>query len=372
MLEVQKFLRAHTIEALEAQFHIKTTLHPSDPLVILNYSQIDSPKGDKLVQECRGLTLEIGDEWKVVARSFPRFFNMGECPEEEKKFHWPGFSTTSKEDGSLVLLYRYGDSWRVNTRGSFAQGEIAPGVGKTWERVVWDSIGIHAGVDGLPHDHTFVFELCSPYNKVVRHYPQPMLFLLTAFNNYSGREASLFSCDYWAQAIGVKRPAMGVEELTLAELQQLLVYRSNADPTFEGVVLRDKNGMRLKIKNPKYVALHHLHDNGNAFHPKRLLPLVLAGEQDELLNYFPEVFESLLIMTEVLARAKARMMLTWQTAKYIESQKDFAVFVMKHTPLSRILFQARKLGLPPEQIFAESEDLLLKVLFSNDSWRAAV
>jgi hypothetical protein len=133
VLEVQRLLRSgKTLADLTAEYGVRVTTHESEPLVILNYSQTDSPKRDPVVQECRGLTLEVGT-WDVRARSFSRFFNAGECPDLEQKFDFENFTAQAKEDGSLMLLYCYQGSWRVNTRGSFAQGEICPGAGKTWE-----------------------------------------------------------------------------------------------------------------------------------------------------------------------------------------------------------------------------------------------
>lgn len=78
MLKVQEFLRnGGTIKELEETKGIVSTYSETDPLVILNYSQIDSPKKDPICMECRGLTLEL-NTWNLVARSFLRFFNLNE------------------------------------------------------------------------------------------------------------------------------------------------------------------------------------------------------------------------------------------------------------------------------------------------------
>ena len=59
----QDFLRSGgTLKDLEARFAIKanrSSVHPS--LVLLKYNQIDSPMGERLVQECRGLILDEAD-----------------------------------------------------------------------------------------------------------------------------------------------------------------------------------------------------------------------------------------------------------------------------------------------------------------------
>ena len=69
MLEVQKFLSEHqgnsteVLEGLKAFVGVDYKLHPTLPLVILDYSQINSPKLHPIVLECRGLVLEMGT-WK--------------------------------------------------------------------------------------------------------------------------------------------------------------------------------------------------------------------------------------------------------------------------------------------------------------------
>jgi hypothetical protein len=365
VLEVQRLLRSgKTLADLTAEYGVRVTTHESEPLVILNYSQIDSPKRDPVVQECRGLTLEVGT-WDVKARSFFRFFNAGECPDLEQKFDFENFTAQAKEDGSLMLLYCYQGSWRVNTRGSFAQGEICPGAGKTWEEAFFEV----ASRKELNHlrgkfrleDWTLVFEFCSPWNKVVRRYDKPTLFLLAAFHNESGVEVEQGMVDLCAAGLGVRQP----DRFNLMGLDHAVRWANEVadDPTFEGFVLRDKNGMRLKVKNARYVALHRLKDNGNVFLEKNLVPLVLENEQEEVLVHFPEAADKVFEVTEKLAGARARMNAVWECAKKFPTQKDFALFVNKHTPLSGVLFSARKTGRDPNVIFQESADSLVKKLF---------
>lgn len=74
-MEVQKFLKEHGIEELQKQFAIIVTDYPDR--VVLNYNQIDSPRFIPLVDECRALILRKGT-WEVMARSFDRFYNLGE------------------------------------------------------------------------------------------------------------------------------------------------------------------------------------------------------------------------------------------------------------------------------------------------------
>src|SRR3990167_2341729 len=103
MLKIQEWLRNNNsnLASLNEQLGISFTPHPSDWRVILNYNQITSPKLNDMVKEARGLVLDART-WDIVARSFPRFFNLGEVHTEDEKFVWENSSATHKEDGSLI------------------------------------------------------------------------------------------------------------------------------------------------------------------------------------------------------------------------------------------------------------------------------
>lgn len=86
MLKVQEYLSDYAktlgpqgaLNKLNEELAIRVATHEWLPLVILNYDQLDSPKTHPIVRECRGLVLEM-ETWKVVARAFERFFNLGEA-----------------------------------------------------------------------------------------------------------------------------------------------------------------------------------------------------------------------------------------------------------------------------------------------------
>lgn len=76
LMEVQKYLRSgKTLKDLKSELGIIFSEYEN--LVILNYSQIDSPKFHPITMECRGLILEK-DTWDIVSFPFRRFFNENE------------------------------------------------------------------------------------------------------------------------------------------------------------------------------------------------------------------------------------------------------------------------------------------------------
>lgn len=357
-LLVQKYLRANGLEKLSGELGIEAKFHPTEPLVILNYSQTGSPKTDPVVRECRALTLHSGTG-DVVARSFPRFFREGECPDEELRFDWGDFVADEKVDGSLMVLYHWNGLCRVNTRGSFADGKIHPDFDRTWEETFFGLVN-EVEVDHLSKELSYVFELCTRYNKVVTKYPEDRLYLLSAFNVRTGGEATPARLDATAQYLGVLRPKV-FRFSSLEETKSYIEENAKRDPDWDGVVLRDRNGMRLKVKSASYDALHQLRgNNGDGFSARRLVPLVMNGNYRKVTDQFPEFAGRLFDVAERVGGAKARMMAVWDAAKPLPGQKEFALFVTQHTPLSGILFNARKSGEEPEAVWRRSEDYILK------------
>ena len=94
-------------------------VHPTLPLSIWNYSekvQYDS-LWDDITLSCRGLVTD--DNGNVVARPFRKFFNI----EEGKHTPTEQFQVFEKMDGSLGILFFYGDKWVFASRGSFTSDQ---------------------------------------------------------------------------------------------------------------------------------------------------------------------------------------------------------------------------------------------------------
>lgn len=371
-LALQNALRdgSATLDTLMSELSLNVYRHPTLPLVGFKYSQIDSPKLHPIVRECRGIVLEDGS-WNLVAKGFNRFFNVGEDAEDFSKFNWKNFSCISKEDGSLILLYYYQNEWHVNTSGSFGLGQISGA--QTWRELFWETSSIKADdLKGL-ENYTLVFELCTPYNRVVRHYDTPRVYLLSAFVNlrdaWQERDVDAIHNIYHRF---VDRNVFLPEFYSFSSQEEISLFlreMEDKDKTFEGVILRDDANRRYKWKTKTYVALHQLKDNGNILLPNRLVPLILAGEVDEVVAVLPETRGALLEAGNILAEAWDSLLSLWSKAREAESQKDYAMSVKNH-PLSALLFEMRKkhpAGTEQElrSLWRGADDLLVKKLFEG-------
>lgn len=371
LLEVQKYLLGgkKKLEDLTSDFAINVYYHPSLPLFGTKYSQIESPKSHPIVRECRGLVLHR-DTFDVVAKPFNRFFNYCENMIEMEQFNFNDFYCNEKRDGSLAVVYYFNNEWHMNTSGSFGLGEIATGVGKSWREVFWEALddGGSFGKSKLNIYYTYIFELTSGYNKVVRHYHKPETYLLGITNiEYDCFELSQEYVDQIANEIGLKRPET-YNFKSIKEVENWLEDRESNDKTYEGVVIYDGK-IRFKVKSKTYLSLSYIKSNGNIFNPKHLLPWILKGEEAELLVYFPELKNKVDEVSKKINNEYNNLKSLWQSTYFISSQKDFALSIVKKTPFSGILFDLRRrLGYNQceqdlKSAWNSSEDLIIKLLF---------
>jgi hypothetical protein len=369
MLSVQQYLKSgKTLQDLADDFAIRAVIHPELPLVLLNYSQIDSPKTHPIVRECRCLILEI-DSWDLVSRSFERFYNWGEVQDEAKLFDWESAYALDKIDGSLVNIFYYRDRWIATTRGSWAQQELTDGF--SWEDAFCQAMGLEdlSYLDNYLDRHkSYACEFVSPWNKVVDPYVNPNMFLLTIFEK--GKELSRENIEYICENTNISQIFDIPSKYEFAknkagEVLKFVEYKSTLRRTWEGVVLCDASGRRWKFKSSTYVALHHLHDNGNIYLTKNLIPIVLAGEIDEILTHFPEIKQRLIAVKEEVDAAYTELEELWIAAKDIDSQKEFAQYILARTKFASILFMARKASVEPKSLWCDNAELIYKVLYDG-------
>lgn len=372
MLETQKALRSGTsLDELAMEFNLDCRRHAKYPLVVLNYGN-DSPKFHPIVRECRGLVMEEGS-WDVVGKPPTRFYNHGEHPEETKAFDWSSFRMDEKVDGTFILVSPYKGDWIVSTRGTFGDHAVTNS-GWTWEQLFWKTARFTPEM--LYQDTCYAFELWTPFNAVVTRYEKPSVWLLYAYDLLVGNEWHESACNAAAIRLRVKTPMVFKFHDSIDHIRRFLADVSKDEPDFEGVVLKDRNGIRMKVKTDTYLELHKFFGNGSIYAPKRLVPLWCSGAFDEVLRRFPNVEIPLREVGVKLDDECSKLYKLWNDAKGIESQKEFARYVLPRTEFSAILFGLRKrYQLDPNAVtfevfrkaFLQWPDLIIKKLFNSEA-----
>ena len=344
VMEVQKYLRQHGLQKLVDEFHIVVTDYPDR--CVLNYDQIDSPNFVPVIDECRALILRK-DDWSVMSRAFDRFYNVGHG-EKWKEFKVSLARIDTKIDGSIMSVYFDGKDWCVSTRKmAFAEGTST--FGKTF-RELFNAAAIKTGLwhyldDRLDEagEFTWIFEITSPESRVVHPYADTEITLIGGRQLASGDEVMGWELDHVAELMSVKRP----EQHSFNNIDEVTTAAQNLEVMDEGYVLvMEQSGsfFRLKCKNPKFVAIAHMRENGG-ISPKRILTLIMANEKDEYLSYF-ETDKSYFDFVEVIYKESVNRINTIASNHMqIASQKYFALAIMPLTKYDYergVLFSMRK------------------------------
>jgi hypothetical protein len=245
--------------------------------VLLKYDQIHSDFNIPLVRECRGIIL-TKDTHEVVCHPFDKFGNYGEgyCPEID----WATARVQSKIDGSIIKVW-YHNFWHVSSNGMIDAGacdlSLPFGKYKTLGDLFSQAFFYKhkKSLNDLNKDYTYMFELISPYNRVVIPYAEIDIYHIGTRDMKSDQEL--------VTDIGIQRP----KEFNLHTLEDVIAAAKVLPFNDEGYVVVDGKWNRAKIKSPAYVAVHHLRGEGNLSY-KRVLTLIMSNEHTEFLNYFPE------------------------------------------------------------------------------------
>jgi hypothetical protein len=299
MLDVQKYLQNHTLNQLSETHGVygKIKGHKFS----LNYDQIEARESDKLAQQCRGLVLHhthsalnldtvVGDT-KIMAYPFNRFFNYGQ--EAASKIDFKNVNNLKffeKLDGTCIIFYfdYVSKKWCVATRSvSEADIKIDGHEKNTFTSLFQSAIFSVTGLfyeDWLNFAHlneknTYIFELTSPFNRIVVDYKDFGIHLLGARNNETLLEINP------EEITGLQIPVCPSYKLNnLNEMLQFVASRNALE--HEGIVVCDNEFRRIKIKNPEYMAYNRIKDVA-ASSPRAILQIVLAGKLDDFTTVLP-------------------------------------------------------------------------------------
>ena len=353
-MQVTDFLKTpgNSLTLLTLSTGIKVKEYPEEGLYVLNYDQIDSPKTHPLVMECRALILDR--EFNVVARAFDRFFNLNEAPETQAHLDWDIAEIADKIDGSLIKLYYWNDAWHFSTRGTaFAESQCMNSeytfhdlCVKASDANYMEEVEASAELADLDRGVTYLLELTCRENRVVTVYEGYDLHFLGARRNDTGEYVTVPANALWVMNW------LDVKKYKFDSAQACKETAEKLPNLAEGYVVYQDGIPVCKVKSPAYVACHHLRSGGIPS-TNRIIDLVATGEEAEYLTYFPEdqkYFDPVISAKDIIVNQADAL---WHTTRNITEQKQFALAV-KDVSYSWLLFQAKKEGKNPSDVFAKS------------------
>lgn len=328
MLKVLEFIKTHkNWEELlsQAPYYIKVyrDVMFDHNLVMLKYNQLDSDFHEEIVRECRGLIFDE-DSLEPVSVPFFKFGNYGEsyCPEID----WESAVITEKRDGSLIKVVKLDGNYLISTNGCIdafkapLQDDLLCPY-KSYGELFFNTICLGDRKSLLKEGKTYMFELTSPYNRVVVPYNDVEIALIGIRDNQSLQEELIYNSELKDSFLLPKRYGFKTLEECI-ESAHSLPYSE------EGYVVVDKHFNRVKIKSLEYVNVHHLRGEG-AMTEKRILDIIRQNEIAEYLIYFPEykeLFDEYKRKVDDLYKAYHFMWLSFSQLKF-NSRKEIALFL---------------------------------------------
>jgi hypothetical protein len=336
-LLAQEYLRSgKTLEELKTDHGVKS--HITNGKICLNYDQIEAREDDLLACQCRGLILRESG-FDVVACPMFRFFNIEQGNAANIDINTAAFE--EKMDGTCIIVYwdNIKNTWCVGTRGRAEADVNIDESGITFSQLVDTACSkmreSNCTINDLMNDikddsksetknHTFVFELTSPINKIVCQYNEIKLTLLAVRNNVTLQESN--PCLWSAPKFGLKTPQL----YKFQNINHLIQVIREWNPyEHEGIVVKDSNYNRVKVKNPAYLALNHMRDS-LAHSLKGIIELILLGKEDDVVQMLPEFISRKInylkpVVREVLVRTQA----DYDELNHIDNMKEFAIEAQK-------------------------------------------
>lgn len=342
-LAIQRFLRDpdNSLGDLKSDPY-KLTINVGEDRrrVCFKYNQIKSDMDLRICKEARGLILDRENHWNVVSYALPKFFNAAENYAAD--IDWESAEVFEKMDGSAAVLYFFEDEWRMHTLGTVeGEGEIrmADGVmrrkdwdGETFADLFWDRFERIYGLDRLDElDRTcsYMTELCTPFNRIVKSYDEDRIVLLAIRDLYDLEERDISTAaDWW------DRP----ERFPVDSYGEIMDAVDKLDPDDEGFVCVDKHWRRIKIKQESYVLRHKMKDS-IVERKNGIVEAILNEEADDFVGTFPEFQDVFEETKEEMDTLIERLEADWEgfggpsaDPDDHESRKEFALQVQTFEP----------------------------------------
>lgn len=341
-MELLNFMNSHsdwqTLLAADPYYlDIRTDEIDGIQYFLLKYNMIMSDMSLREVQEARGSIFRQNEDgyWVCVCYPFDKFFNYGEQYSAVNDIDWTTASVQQKVDGSLIKIWWDYDGWVISTNGSIDAFKAECGdttYGDLVQKVIDRIPGFFKMLD---HDYTYMFELTSPYNRIVVRYEGINLW-------YLGRRNIL---NYEEDREGLRLEGLLYPEVyPHHSLAECIAAAHEMGDDEEGYVVCDAHFNRIKIKGDEYLALHKMRGNG-PLTVLRVVEMYQQGTLDDFIAYYPEFKD---FTDDVVQRIRYYIEVCETAFKVVSSvvgamgeRRDFAMYANAYMPIVRSYLYAR-------------------------------
>jgi hypothetical protein len=221
--------------------------HLDHDIWILNYTPKTAAKNlwDDYTISSRGLVID--SDGNILARPFKKFKNI----EDYDNDSFPkNFEVFEKIDGFMIMLFYYekAKEWIVASKYSFISEQA-----KTAKQI----LDCKLKQIELKKNHTYIFELIHPNNRVIVDYGDLVdLILLSRIETKNGVEI------YFDDLVGYYSKYFNVvKKIKLKETNDIFDLKTQNIENKEGYVIRFENGFRFNIIFEEYEKIKLLINN---------------------------------------------------------------------------------------------------------------
>ncbi len=227
---------------------------------------------DEIVREARGIIIDL-DSLEVVCWPFTKFGNWNDPYVD--KIDWASAKVQEKIDGSIVKCYFYGGEWHwaSNAHIDAADAQIDGLTNHSFQDLIEWAVNYPEVQKVLSNtEDTYIFELTSPWNRVVIPQTKTLLTLTGIRNNKTGEEYTYNGTFNKPD----EYPLTSFEDC----VKMLATFNKGTDIKHEGFVVVDKDFHRIKIKTAEYFECHHVWNNGLGISKKRVVKMLMEEDAD--------------------------------------------------------------------------------------------
>ncbi len=239
---------------------------------------------DHFTRQCFGIIADM-TTLHIISKAFDKMWEItGKHTEEEihqliashEFFKTDSITTEEAIDGTLIRLFYHNGQWKKATKNCMDAYKAYWNNSKSFGEMFDECAHNHNfNYDNLDISFCYSFVIQHTENRIIVPYNENRLVHLTTLDVINNDEV-----DY---DIGIPKPRV----FHFNNIHDIFYSLINAPWTFQGYVLINAEGDRLKIENPNYTYVKDLKGNNTNLR-MRILQLLHNRQKYEFLKYFPE------------------------------------------------------------------------------------
>jgi len=271
-----------------------------EDLFLFKYGMISCNWQEKVTHESRGAILRLENNgWTYVSRPFDKFFNQheGHCPVFDPgafETHLKEAVLVEKADGSCIQMWHDGKSWRASTLGTITTSNVQD-ENFTFSELFFKTIGKIHFIE-LDPNFTYLFELCCDENRIVTQYTHNHVVYLGSRDRRNGDYLHQWELEYDLNKGAfrdsnirfpktIKPSDRGLK--TLDDVKMFVDQESQSEEYGkwpEGFIIYSLDGFHplAKMKNARYMSLHHVGGGDVAHSKNQIINAIFLGYIDDV------------------------------------------------------------------------------------------